>query len=354
MADGARALAVRLRELRLHGNSSVTPRELATAFGTTVKVILSWENTGQPTTPPIARIKAYASYFAARSAAAGEPVDHLAEEQARRQLEVELLELRSAAPIADAPDQPAPATGPLADLWHFPDGAPVSIVCGTLPPDLQVPKEYSDPASPDYVELYGYADLDALVELYGHVRAVNPTSEVHFHRISYRVSSEESKIDLATHVVLLGGVDWNALVGEVLDALRVPVRQANRRDVSDVGLFEVDGQEFRPTVRETGGMRVLVEDVAHFVRGPNPWNRLRTLTICNGNYGRGTLGAVRALTDIDFRDRNTRHVRAHFPTDEPFSILSRVKVVHRGVITPDWTHPEVVLHTWTNAAPRSS
>jgi hypothetical protein len=92
---------------------------------------------------------------------------------------------------------------------------------------------------------------------------------------------------------------------------------------------------------------VLDEDVAHFYRSRNPFNRKRTVTMCNGTHSRGVLGAVRALTDVRFRDRNNAYAQSRFAELETFSILSRVQVLLKGqVVTPDWTSPDYLLHEW--------
>jgi hypothetical protein len=67
-------------------------------------------------------------------------------------------------------------------------------------------------------------------------------------------------------------------------------------------------------------------------------------------YGRGTLGAVRALTDIRFRDRNSAYLRERFGAAESFSIISRVPVVAGMGLTPDWTVADNRLHEWPEAA----
>jgi hypothetical protein len=62
-------------------------------------------------------------------------------------------------------------------------------------------------------------------------------------------------------------------------------------------------------------------------------------------YGRGTYGAVRALTDAKFRDRNEEYVRKKFPDSPTFGILMRVRINPNGaVVTPDWTLAENRLH----------
>ncbi len=348
----ARDLAVRLRELRKKGwpDSPVTQPMLAKALGVSVPLISSWENRSDPKLPPSERLAGYARFFATpRSIASGRPalVDDLteSEETLRADLERELLALRAGAVgphggdtrrAADLGTAPA-AAGP----WHFGDTAPVTIVCGSVRRGgPQIPQD-----SPDYVELDSYADLDALLELHGHIRAANPDSLVTFHD-----EASVTRDHLTTHLVLLGGVDRNPFTAEVLGALGVPVVQRT----GDTAAFEVtEGghhRRFRPAIRTEAGRRVLVEDVAHFCRGVNPYNQIRTVTVCGGMFGRGTYGAVRTLTDTRFRDRNAAHVRTRFPAGRTFSILARVKVVLGEVVTPDWTRPDMVLHEWSDAA----
>ncbi len=131
----------------------------------------------------------------------------------------------------------------------------------------------------------------------------------------------------------------------------IPVSQTTRPEFDDHGAFTAwEGDEelvFEPTVvLDEDGQRTLIEDVAHFYRGPNPYNKKRTVTFLNGMFGRGTFGVVRALTDPRFRDRNEAYVRDRFAGSDTFSVLTRVPVVNGRVVTPDWTIPENRLHEW--------
>jgi hypothetical protein len=64
-------------------------------------------------------------------------------------------------------------------------------------------------------------------------------------------------------------------------------------------------------------------------------------------YGRGTYGAVRALTDAKFRDRNEDYVKQRFRDEPSFSLLMRVRINPNGaVVTPDWTQADDRLHEW--------
>ena len=196
-------------------------------------------------------------------------------------------------------------------------------------------------SDPHFIALYRYSDLDALLELFGHLRATNPTSPVGFRAANQLVAD-----DYTGHLVLLGGVDWNNARGSVLDRLQLPVRQVSRLDEDEPGdaYFEVTDEEglsiiHRPWLDELRGQRIVREDVALFTQA-RPYNRKRFVTICNGMYGRGTLyGAVRALTDERFRDRNTEYLRETFGDSDAFCILSRVTVKNGMALTPDWTIP---------------
>jgi transcriptional regulator with XRE-family HTH domain len=348
--DSRQALARRLKALREEcwPGQGMTQHQLAEALGgkkaLSISLISSWESPLTPAVPPVQRLAAYAGFFATRRSVEQEPfrlllMSQLTDDERGRRDDLlrELTELRTAA-VREPAVRVAAANSPGTGVWHFPDLRTVTIVCAQLPAELRV--SYADPSSPDYVELYTYADLDALIELYGHIRAFNPAIQVNF-----RTALELTPDDYTTHLVLLGGVDWNAVTRKLLERVELPVSQVARDEKSDISGFEVrqDGspQLLAPQFDENGQ---LVEDVAHVYRGLNPFNVKRTVTICNGTYGRGTLGAVRSLTDSRFRDRNEAYLKSHFADADAFSIITRVSVVMGQVVTPDWTVPGTLLH----------
>jgi len=352
--DPARRLARRLRSLRTDEwpDRRLTQGDLAAALGASVPLISSWESQAHPKSPPHARLDAYARFFATERSVAQEPLRVLSksqltsEERARHdELFRELISLREGA-LGHEPG-PGVADDPFAGThWRFPPDQDITIVCAALPPDYLASMPYSDPDAPDYVDLYRFADVDALLELHGHIRAANPMSHVRV-----RTPAEVLADDYTTHLVLLGGVDWNSITAELLHRLDVPVTQLAREDDDEPGGFvvEQDGKKitFSPTLRREGDREFLIEDVAHFYRAPSPLNDKRTVTICNGMYARGTLGAVRALTDARFRVRNEKYLRRRFPDEGAFSLLSRVKVFLGAAVTPDWsTSSEDLLHEW--------
>ncbi|MEV4223140.1 helix-turn-helix transcriptional regulator [Nonomuraea sp. NPDC049725] len=342
MTDSGPALARRLRSLRTRQwpGTRVTQPQLARALDVSVPLISSWESSTAPKVPPAGRLEVYAALFCTPRSLRGDDLVRLGEDELtaeeqrlREKLLHELLTLRAAA-LGEPGHTVFHAT---RNPWQFDDGQQITLVCGRLPPELLTRMPYVVPEDPDYIELYTYADLDALFELHGHIRACNPGSEVR-----RRTPRELEPDDLTAHLVLLGGVDWNDITTGVVHQLSLPVEQVNDWKGENGPYFDSGSERFHPRLSDGR----LEEDVALFYRGPSPLNKERTLTICNGMYGRGTLGAVRALTDSVFRDRNTEFLRERFGDSPSFAILSRVVILNNLVITPDWTSPASRLVEW--------
>lgn len=355
-------LARRLRALRLQQwpGLKVTQQQVAEALGgdspLSLSLISSWESTRRPIPPPASRLSGYATFFATPRSVESTPARLLGERELteeeqglREALYAELLSLRfpdEPQYVDDPVVAPRPVTiaGPVDTIgggtWFFADQRPIIIVAGSLPRRLRQQMPFTDPRDPDYVKSYMLADLDALLELHGHIRAVNPAADV---RVSQ--ANEMGEDDFTSHLVLLGGVDFNPVNQDISRRLKLPVRQQMRPSDEDAGFFSTeDGERFEP-VRDQDGS--LLEDVAHFFRGRNPYNARRTVTLCNGMYGRGTYGAVRALTDAKFRDRNEDYVKQRFRERQSFSLLMRVRINPNGaVLTPDWTQADERLHEW--------
>lgn len=363
--DPRQVLARRLRALRAGHwpGKKVNQAQLAAALGGSVPLISSWESRKKPQAPPESRIRDIARFFASPRSFDGQAgrllgSDELtpAEQEAERELLEELSLLRTAAvdvrgtasrpPVA--PDDIPEIASPFGESpYRFNAGERVTIVCGRLPNHMLRNMPYNDPQDPDYIESYRYSDLDALIEVFGHVRAANPASPVGF------LDADRPSADVYTgHLVSLGGVDWNVATSSALERLQLPVLQVNDWKTEGGAYFEVtedDGRKVahHPRLEESGGRKILREDVALFARAVSPFNRKRFLIICNGMYGRGVYGVVRALTDERFRDRNTEYIQARFRDAEAFCILTRVTVENTVTLTPDWTLPETRLFEWS-------
>lgn len=344
-SSGQGHLAARLRALR--EDRSLTQAQLARGLSVSVPTISSYENGASLTAD---RLQAYARFFASPRSTQGMPRrlrdDELTDEEraSEQALFTELTALHAgatqvgrAANANGADPQPQ-----LAGTWRFSSNENITIVSSELPWDVRQTIPEADPRSPDYVESYAYADLDALIEVHGHIRAANPVNNVHL-RLPGRLTAD----DYSAHLVLLGGVDWNPAIRDVFGRIGLPVRQKARGQRRDVSCFEIDmdgkAKPFSPQVEDDG----LHEDVGLLYRGRNPFNGRRTVTICSALYARGTWGVVRALTDIRVRESNERYLAERFSGEEEFGLLFRVPVVAAmATISPDWTKPDIRLYEW--------
>src|SRR5215831_19492789 len=257
-------LALRLRSLRVDHwpDCKLTQGALAKVLGgdepLSPATVASWENKGAPKLPPRERMLAYAQFFAtARSVAAAPrllPIDSFTDQEraAYQTLRDELIRLHAAARGAP-PEQLIVARR----SWHFSDSGPVTLVCAQLPEEEV--GNLANPANPNYTELLSFGDLDAMVELWGHVRMENPAMKV-----AYKSAPHVGADDLSGHVVIIGGIGWNDVTRRILDLIRLPLTQKADPAVPTGEIFvaRVDSAERRylPEWSETDPGK-LTEDV---------------------------------------------------------------------------------------------
>jgi hypothetical protein len=355
--EAAVRLARRLRQLREHEwpNVTLTQAGLADALRADGRLasatISSWESLTSPKTPPAERLSAYARFFATRRSLKGQdgrphliPLDDLTDDERRRyeQLEEELLGLLAAID----PTQPSSEKERRA-LLSFDDSGPIVIICPEAPEDSRGP--LADENNINHIRLHKFADLDALLEVFGHIRALNPKLHV-----LPRLPSEVDQAELQNHIVLLGGIGWNRTMRRILSDLeeRLPIEQVDDSAVPDGEVFRVrkddegDGQIYGPVTEVVRGETELVEDVGLIARLPNPFNFSRTMTICNGVHSKGVLGAVLAIADETVRPANEKYLARCFPAGA-FAMLVRVPVVLGRVLAPDLQNPRTRLFEWS-------
>ncbi len=378
-------LGSRLRSLRTrHFSQAITQRQLSQALGLSGALVSSWES--GVAVPPEERLASYALLFCTQRSLEGDqvrlvPEQTLTEDEEgdRERLFDELRELR--ARIQEAPPAEDRAAGALGGQFlYYPDDQPVTILCTPLSSrqldytdekanrgELYPAAQYATNLThPNFVRNLYNADIDALLELVGHVRAENPRAEVSW--LTYdRVSSADQ---LTGHLILLGGVDadlFEVPIGSVnvLEILRDRLENPVRMEWDEDGV-EFDGEvqvmlddEGRPTsdpaemakveshrpTWEVGkddererawkkGAPQLTSDVALIQRTPNPFNPGVSATRFGGMFSRGTYGAVRAFTDARFRSRNGAWVE-NYLDPEDFWMLVRVPVIAGTTMTPD-------------------
>lgn len=235
---------------------------------------------------------------------------------------------------------------PRSDPWYFPGTTAITIACAEYPQEMAERVPYSRPRDPFYTEGTKYADRDSLQVLSRHIARLNPAAEVRD-----RAPSMLSADDYHTHLVALGGIDFNTLTRRLLNTLGLPVRQVADWQSHGGQYFEVDGANgvtrHRPVTEECRFGDTLHEDVALFARVASPFRHGCTLTICCGMHTPGTFGVVRALTDDAVRDRNISFLRSRFGTSDTYCVLTQIPVADGRSVPPDWTVSTNILYTWS-------
>ncbi len=345
-STAALRLAERLRELREHEFTRLTQGDLGRALGgaepLSPATISVWETPSADRIPPVARLEAYALLFCTRRSFDGgvrmlSRSELTADERERfDELKSELLGLRDSALSAADPAE----RDRVQSMWHFPDGGPVTLVSSRVPGKDQPP--HADPKHLNYVRTAGLADLDTVIDIYGAIRAYNPTS-----RVVIKAAGDLDARDVANHLVLIGGGAWKTVTRFFSRILPLPIDAEDPFERGAIIVHQADGskREFKWT--QSDGQ--LIEDVGVFIRGENPSAPKRTLTICSGITTRGVRGAARCFIDPEMRERNDRYLIPRFPKGSTYCIIMRVPIFNADPLTPDLTKDDNRLFEWSDA-----
>ena len=294
--------------------------------------VSSWENPSSDRLVPSSRLDAYARLFCTpRSFEGG--IRQLAdaeltpsEREILAELKEELVGLRDAAASQGA------SVGAARSIWHFPDGSRITLVCSRQPPS-------ADPEDLNYERFSALADLDALIDIYGAIRAYNPMS-----RVVIMAAQDLTQRDVSSHLVLIGGLAWATVNPSFSRIFPIPIQPGDPADSGAIVVNDPDDGEHKFEYEIVDG--VLVRDVGFFARGENPSAPRRTLTICGGITTRGVRGAARCFIDPEMRERNEQYLFPQFPKGSTYCIVMRVPVWNKDPLTPDLSKKENRLFEW--------
>lgn len=349
----ARRLSERLRDLREREFEPLTQKQLARVLAgrepLSSPTVSLWEKADSDRLPPAARLAAYARLFCtSRSFASAEPCllsdDELTERERAREAELygELMALREQAQSTEAA-----AASPVRtvlerrdSLWHLPGQAAISIICS----DAADPPAYADPSHLNYSRYARYADLDAVVEVYGQVKADNP--ETPMIRL---LSPHELVRDFAlNHLVVVGG----AAVYDVANyfAQGIPLPEAESIPGTGTHLFRCRvGSEEKIFTSSRDDDGVLTEDIGMIARGRHPNVPDRTVIVLSGITSRGVHGAALGFINRHVKTGNEGYIREAFGHADAFCMMVRVPVWENVALPPNLWRPDARLYEWSSA-----
>jgi transcriptional regulator with XRE-family HTH domain len=340
----ARRLAERLRALR--DQEHLTQKQLARILGgsdpLSIATISFWEKPGSGRLPPPERLETYARLFCTSRSFDGDRPrllrsGELTEQERARATELydELIALRER---AQSTNDSVPTGSQRSAIWHFPDPIAVSIVCS----NALEPPPYAAHSHLNYSRYAKYADLDALVEVFGQVRADNPERMIRI------LPTERLAQDFAlNHLILIGGAASDAAS---LFAQNIPLPTAEAIPGTDpvTHLFKCtvgeETQEFVSTQDEDG---TLVQDVGLIARRPHPIIPGGTVTLLSGITSRGVHGAALCFIDSHLRDTNQRYLESAFGNVESFCILMNIPVQNDVALPPNLWRENTSLYEWS-------
>ncbi len=340
----ARRLAERLRDLR--EGQHLTQKQLARLLGgsepLSIATVSLWEKPGSDRLPPPQRLAAYARLFGtSRSFDSDRPhllsAGELSEEERERESELydELISLRERAQSTTAL---AGAKERRSALWHFPDPLAISIVCSDTPE----PPSYAEPSHLNYSRYARYADIDALIEIFGQVKADNPNRMIRI------LSTGRLVQDFAlNHLIIIGGVATNAAS---LFAQDIPLPAAEKIPNSSppTYLFRCTvGDETREFTSVRDDEDNLVQDVGLIARGPHPIIPGGTVSLLSGITTRGVHGAALSFIDLHMRDTNERYLENAFGNAEAFCLLMNIPVQNNVALPPNLWRENTRLYEWS-------
>jgi transcriptional regulator with XRE-family HTH domain len=341
----ARRLAERLRALR--EQARLTQKQLARVLGgsepISIATVSLWEKPGSDRLPPLQRLEAYARLFCTSRSFDGGRLrllssDELTDQERERErgLYDELITLRER---AQSTSVPVAVKGPRSALWHFPDPIAVSIVCS----DAEEPPPYAKASHLNYSRSARYADLDALITVFGQVKADNPARMVRI------LPADRLSQDFAlNHVILIGGAASGAAILFAQDLPTLPAAEEIPGSEPQTHFFRCsvgeDTQEFRSKRDDEG---TLVQDVGLIARSPHPIIAGATVTLLSGITSRGVHGAALCFIDSHVRDTNERYLEGAFGNVESFCILVNIPVQNDVALPPNLWRENTRLYEWS-------
>ena|SRR5271170_1689010 len=341
----ARRLAERLRDLR--EQEHLTQKQLARLLGgsgpLSIATISLWEKPGSDRLPPAQRLAAYARLFCTSRSFVGDrprllSSGELSKQERERESELydELLALRER---AQSTNVSGVAKEQRSAIWHLPDPIAVSIVCS----DAIEPPPYAQPSDLNYTRYARYADLDALIEVFGQVKADNPARMIRI------LPAERLVQDFAlNHLIIIGGAAAGYAAGCFEPDISLPIAEEIPGTDPVTHLFRgTVGQEQRKFGSSRDDEGTLIQDVGLIARGPHPIIPGGTVTFLSGITSRGVHGAALCFIDTHVRDTNERYLESAFGNVESFCLLMNIPVQNNVALPPNLWREETRLYEWS-------
>jgi hypothetical protein len=232
----------------------------------------------------------------------------------------------------------------LQRVWGIRNGDSVIVVCSEL--DEPEERQFVEPR--EFIYSLKYGDVDAYFDVVVTLLRLYP-------RIKLRIMSagelEATRLDLASHLVLVGGPDYNSLTERIVDSgetrfeYRSPDGPVKSNACPDEIVLHdrVSNKEYCHSTTE--------KDYGYFERIPNPLNSDTTIVFIGGCHTIGVTGAVSALSMAHSEQgevprtvlKNALTISKLIRRKKKFAVLVSVERIGQTISTPVVSSSRVFL-----------
>jgi hypothetical protein len=232
----------------------------------------------------------------------------------------------------------------LRRVWGIRGRDSVVLVCSEL--DDPIPRQYAEDR--EFIYLLKYGDVDALVEVTSTLLRLYPDIDL---KVLSSGEADTVPLDLGSHIVLIGGPDYNRLSRRILELGRTRFEYRSpysgvpaKADPQQITIFDkADGKEwFRNS---------LDYDYGYFARIPNPMSHDHSIILIGGCHTIGTTSASKMFSlsqitsppSVGIVLKNAKYASKGIHKKKGFSILIRANKIGATISTPTFPGSAVVV-----------
>lgn len=223
----------------------------------------------------------------------------------------------------------------LRKVWGIKNGDYVIVVCS----ELDEPDERQKAEPREFIYSLKYGDVDAYFEVVITLLRLFPKIKL---RIISSGEAENTRVDLARHLILIGGPDYNTITKRILKKqttqflYRSPyVQEQSAKFPDEIVLYDsVNNRELCELTDE--------KDYGYFERIKNPNNPEKMIILIGGCHTIGVTGAAKAFSMAESEQgeipkivlRNANKVAKKISSKSEFSVLVSAERVGQTINMP--------------------
>ena len=223
----------------------------------------------------------------------------------------------------------------LRKVWGIKNGDNVIVICSEI--DNPEKRQIDEPR--EFIYTYKYGDVDAYFEVIVTLLRLFPNIKL---KISSSGEAKGEPKNLARHLILIGGPDYNSMTGRILKKKRTQyaykspyVEEVSEVNPNEIVIYDrINGEEFCEFTNEG--------DYGYFERIVNPYNPKTNIILLGGCHTIGVTGAVKAFSMFENQQKerwsivlgNAKKVAKMISKKTEFSVLVSVERFGQTISVP--------------------